>query len=254
MFDVNAKIGHWPYRPVGGLDDLLRSMDQFGIERAAVSSLNSVHYYNPQDGNDELRSIAQDHGDRLIPLAVLRPNLAGWLDDLKRCLDDFGMAGLVLYPNYHRFSLDDAENPDLLALVECCAARKVPVLVQIGLEDPRRQYRRLIVEDTPAESVGVFAGRHPTLKVVALGIKYGQVEHIHSPWPKNLWFDTSNYERLGDLEHAVEAFGVSRILFGTNAPLYQSRANVDKLQCADLTAEQREAIARGNAATLFSTS
>jgi hypothetical protein len=251
MFDVNAKIGHWPYRPVGGLDDVLRNMDQFGIERAAVSSLNSVHYFNPDDGNDELLRAVRNHGDRFVPLAVVRPNYTGWADDLRRCLDDCGMRGLVMYPNYHRFSLSDAENHDIHRLVEICTSRQVPVCVQISVEDARRQFRRMIVEDTSAEAVGVFASRHPELKVAALGIKYSQVEHIHTPWPKNLWFDTSLYERLGDLEHAVETYGEDRILFGTNAPLLHPRANVDKLQCADLTAPQRDAIARGNAAALF---
>ena len=226
-------------------------MDQYGIERAAASSLNAVHYFNPHDGNEELHRAVACHLDRFIPLAVVRPNFSGWKSDLERCFEEFGMRGLVLYPNYHRFSLSDAENPELLAAVDICSSNRAPVFVQIGLEDPRRQYRRLIVEDASAEAVGVFASRHPDLKVIALGIKYSQVEHIHTPWPKNLWFDTSNYERLGDLEHAVQTYGEDRILFGTNTPLLHPRANVDKLQCADLTSGQREAIVHRNAAHVF---
>lgn len=252
MFDINARIGQWPYRPVATLDDMLRTMDEHGIERAAVSSLNAVHYFNPHDGNEELHRAVVKHGDRLIPMAVLRPNLAGWKDDLKQCFDEFGMRGLVLYPNYHRFSLSDAENPSLLTLVDLCLTKKAILFVQIGLEDPRRQFRRLIVEDTPPEDVAVFSGRHPDLPVVALGLKYDQAEQIQAPWPVNLRFDTSTYERLGELEHAVSAFGEDRILFGTNAPLLHPRANVDKLQCADLKAAQREAVAFRNAASLFS--
>jgi len=228
-------------------------MDQCGIERAAVSSLNSVHYFNPHDGNEELNRAVARHKDRFLPLAVVRPNFTDWDGDLRRCFEDFGMRGLVLYPNYHRFSLSDAENSELLRLAEICAANHAPVFVQIGLEDPRRQYRRLIVEDTSAEAVGVFANRHGDLKVVALGLKYRQAEQVLTPWPRNLWFDTSNYERFGDLEHAVRVYGDDRILFGTNAPLFHPRANVDKLQCADLTSDQREAIAHRNAATIFAT-
>ncbi len=253
MFDINVKIGQWPYRPVATLEDILRNMDAYGIERAAVSSLNAVHYFNPNDGNEELHRAVDKHRDRLIPLAVVRPNLAGWDDDLRHCLDAYGMRGAVLYPNYHRFSLDDAENPEVLTMVDFCLAQNAVVFVQIGLEDPRRQFRRLIVEDTPVEAVGVFAGRHPDLPVVALGLKYDQAEQIHAPWPKNLRFDTSSYERLGELEHAVNTFGEDRVLFGTNAPLLHPRANVDKLQCADLNVTQREAIAFRNATSLFAT-
>jgi hypothetical protein len=251
MFDINAKIGHWPYRPVGTFDDLLRDMDRFGIERAAVSSLNSVHYFNPQNGNEELSKAVSGHHDRFIPLAVVRPNLAGWERDVRTCFDECGMRGLLLYPNYHQFSLSKEDDPELLKLVEICSSNQKPVFVQIALEDPRRQFRRSLVEDVSATDVAVFAIRYPDLKVIALGIKYGQVEQIPTPWPKNLWFDTSNYERMGDLEHAVRTYGEDRILFGTNAPLFHPRANVDKLQCADLTPDQRDAIARRNAAGVF---
>ncbi len=251
MFDINAKTGQWPYRPVGSLDDLLRTMDRYGIARAAISSLNSVHYFNPHDGNVALSNAVAAHRDRFVPVAVIRPNFAGWERDLLQCFEEFGMRGLTLYPNYHRFSLNDSETQELAALTEICSSKRVPVFVQLGIEDPRRQFRREMVEDVPAEAVGQFAGCHPGLNVVALGLKFSQAERIAMPWPKNLQFDTSNYERLGDLEYAVKTYGEERILFGTNAPLFHPRANVDKLQCADLTPGQRDAIARRNAAEVF---
>jgi len=248
MFDFNVKAGHWPYRPVRGLDAYLEAMDAYGIERAVVSSLNAVHYLNPQDGNEELAQAVAAHRDRLTPFAVLRPNFTGHLDDLAECADGLGMKGVVLYPNYHEFLLSD---PGLTPLMAETARSGWPVCVQAGLEDPRRQFREHKVEEVPAADVGDFAQAHPEVPVVALGLKVGQPELAGEPLPANLFFDTSNYETLGEMESAVERFGADRILFGSNFPLFNARANVDKLRAATLADDDRTAIVQDNALRLL---
>ena len=96
MIDFNAKLGHFPYRPVEGLEALLRAMDRHGVEMALVSSLQAVFYRNPQDGNDELAAARAPHRDRFLLSAVLRPNFTGWQDDLLRCAEDYGARAVLL--------------------------------------------------------------------------------------------------------------------------------------------------------------
>jgi len=248
VFDINAKLGHWPYRPVRGLDALLHAMDEQGVAHAAVSSLSAVHFLNPQDGNDELVKLIATHRDRLVPFAVIRPNFADWMSDLRICLDAHGMKGVVLYPNYHEFELTD---PALAALMATAEELRFPVCVQAGLEDPRRQYRHYKTADTPPTAIGDFARAYPKVAVIAFGLKSGQPQLAGEPLPENFYFDTSNYEFLGDLEFAVEHFGADRVLFGSNYPLFNPRANVDKVRCAPLEDADRQAIAAGNAMRLL---
>lgn len=248
MFDINAKLGHWPYRPVRGLDALLRAMDELRVERAAVSSLSAVHFLNAQDGNDELAGLIAQHRDRLVPFAVLRPNFAAWEDDLKKCLEDYEMKAVVLYPNYHEFELSD---PSLSPLMTEAGRLRFPVCVQAGLEDPRRQYRPYKTLEVPAAAIGDFARAHPNVTVIALGLKSGQPELAGDPLPGNFFFDTSNYEKMNDLEAAVEQFGSQKMLFGSNFPLFNPRANVDKIRCAAIDETDRDAIAAGNARRLL---
>ncbi len=244
MFDFNARLGHWPYRPVRGLDDLLRAMDALGIARAVVSSLDAVYYLNPQDGNAELMKRIAGHGDRLVPFAAIRPNFALWQDDLSMCLEGYNVSGIVLYPNYHEFDLADES---VAQLMDQAARFRLPVCVQAGLEDVRRQYRPYKTQEVPASAIGAFARAYPSVTVLALGLKFGQPEQLGEPLPSNLYFDTSNYESLGEMEHAVARFGSGRIVFGSNFPMFNSRANVDKLQRAEIGAADRAAIAEGNA-------
>ena len=243
MFDFNAKLGHWPYRPVGGLDALLKAMAAYGVGCAAVSSLDAVHFFNPQDGNERLAQAVGPYLDRLVPFAVLRPNFTGWEADLDRCLGEYGMKGVVLYPNYHGYQLDD---PALGRLMTEAARQGFPVCVQTGLEDLRRQFRPYKVDAVPADAIGAFARAYPEAVVVALGLKINEPERAGEPLPDNFYFDTSNYETMGELERAVDKFGAEKILFGSGFPLFNPRANVDKVRLAAIDEAARAAIAAEN--------
>lgn len=248
MFDSNVKLGHWPYRPVRGLDALLAAMDSLGVTHAAVSSLSAVHFLNPHDGNEELCRTIAPYGARLTPLAVLRPNFSGWREDLDVCLSTLGMRGVVLFPNYHEFSLDD---PCLAPLMTEAARHGIPVCVQSAMEDIRRQFRPYKAADMDAASIGAFARAYPATNVIALGLKFGQPETLGEPLPPNLFFDTSNYETQGAIEYAVDRFGPDRILLGSNFPMFNFRANLDKLRCARIADEAHAAIGFQNAQRLF---
>ncbi len=244
MFDINAKLGPWPYRPVKRLGDLLRGMDRYGIEQAAVSSLSAVHFLNPQDGNEALAAEIAPHRDRLVPFAVVRPNFALWREDLIRCIEHYGMKGVLLYPNYHEFDLGD---PALEPLMTEAQRLRLPVCVQVGLEDPRRQFRPYKTLDVDPKEIGDLARAYPDAVIVALGLKFGQPELMGDPLPRNLFFDTSNYESMEALETAAPRFSAGRILFGTNFPLFNLLANVDKIRTAAIPEEDRLKIAHGNA-------
>jgi predicted TIM-barrel fold metal-dependent hydrolase len=228
---------------------MLKQMDAYGVERAAVSSLSAVHFLNPQDGNDELARGIASCRDRLVPFAVLRPNFAGWRDDLAVCVERYGMQGIVLYPNYHEFQLSDSEMASLMAEAE---RLRLPVCVQAGLEDLRRQFRPYKIEEVAPTAIGDLARAYPHVTVIALGLKFGQPELMGEPLPDNLYFDTSNYESMGELEEAVKRFGSHKILFGSNFPLFNLRANVDKVRKADLEESDRDAIATANAQRILS--
>ncbi len=248
MIDFNVKLGHFPYRPVAGLDALLREMDRHGVEIAVLSSLNSVFYLNPQDGNDELAEAIASHRDRFIFSAVLRPNFTGWPDDLMRCFEDYGAQCLILHPQYHRYELMDGAAGELAL---AAADLGMPVCVQCWLEDPRRQFYREIVQPVAPTVMKDFANAYPSVTMVGLGLRFGEPEMLGEPLPRNFYFDTSNYENMCELELAMERFPRERVLFGTNFPLYNYVANVEKLARGNITASQRAAIGSGNAKRLL---
>ncbi len=248
MIDFNAKLGHFPYRPVECLEELLRAMDRHSVEMALVSSLQAVFYLNPQDGNDELAAALAPHRDRFLLSAVLRPNFTGWQDDLLRCAEDYGARAVLLYPQYHRYELLSPETGELVAFAHELG---LPVCVQCCLEDPRLQFYREIIPPVAPDTMAAFVKAWPRVTIVALGLRFGEPDMLGDPLPRNCCFDISNYENMRDLELAMERFPQDRLLFGTNFPLYNYVANVEKLARGHLTEAQRSAIARGNAKRLM---
>ena len=75
IIDVNAYIGHWPFRKIeyDTAEKLLRLMDNKGIDIACVSNLNSIFYRDVMEGNIELIKQIKTHTDRFIPFGLINP-------------------------------------------------------------------------------------------------------------------------------------------------------------------------------------
>src|SRR5262249_25988931 len=139
ILDANAWLGHYPFRavPHHTPDGLLRLMDRHGIDRAVVASLHAVFYRDPQPGNEELARWVAPHRDRLVPCAVLTPLYAGWEGDLGRWCEEWGMRGVRLFPEHHRYSL---AGPECLALARAATARGLHLAIPLRLEDRRQRH------------------------------------------------------------------------------------------------------------------
>lgn len=105
MIDVNAAIGHWPFRPLPStVETLLQQMQLSGIKKALISNLNSIFYKDPMDGNEELFKYLL--GPKLFPACVINPTFLGWEQDLLICVHDFGAKAVKLYPGYHHYAVE----------------------------------------------------------------------------------------------------------------------------------------------------
>jgi predicted TIM-barrel fold metal-dependent hydrolase len=86
------------------IDDVLRSLDDAGIDIGVLLAPFLNHPYNIhdaeslRDANDYLASLITGHQDRLIGLAVINPALAKAADDLEHAVSDLGLRGLKTVP------------------------------------------------------------------------------------------------------------------------------------------------------------
>ena len=141
IVDANAYVGNWPFRRLDASPEaLVDRMDEKGVDRAVVSSMDALFYRNCHEANRELRADIEGHEDRLIPFATINPTYSAWRKDLHEAIEEWGMEGVRLFPCYHDYDLD---RPEVAELMDECAALDVPVMFVAVVEDQRQRHPRV---------------------------------------------------------------------------------------------------------------
>jgi predicted TIM-barrel fold metal-dependent hydrolase len=254
ILDANCAIGHWPFRRLWTTtaDGLLRLLDEAGIERAVVGHTHGVFYRSPHESNAELHDALRLHRDRLIPFACLSPDYAGWRDDLKQCVEEWGMAGLRLYPSYHRYDLAGGAAAELLAEAE---RLELPVSVPCAFEDPRQRHPLDTVPDLLEHPLAFAARRFPGVRFLYTNVPLTTLDMVarHSPLQENVVFDTCGLAGpLSDaLLKALAIVGPRRIVLGTHAPFKYPHVSLLRVRLLDLPDAERDGILGTNAAAFL---
>jgi len=96
------------------------------------------------------------------------------------------------------------------------------------------------------DDIAALANRHPQTRFILSGPNYlaefrAAIEAMHRC--PNMVIETSCMQGFQAIRRMVDAVGADRVLFGTGAVLHYPACNVAKLDHADLTDEQRTAVA-----------
>ena len=251
MIDCNANLGPFPFRRIAdsGVEGLLREMDDNGIERAWVGSLETILHLDTAPANDALASAVSGCPDRLLAQPTINLWCDGWEREYERCTGELGARMVRIYPNYHGYRLDDER---VLTLAASASESKVLVTICLRVYDERSHPACCPVPAVDLAPLGALVGAAPATRFVLMnayaGELYGQQELVRSA--ANLRAETSHLDGVDVIGAAARAVGASRLLTGTYAPVFYTAAAPMKLTETDLTAEELGAIASGNAAGL----
>lgn len=262
ILDMNVLLGRWPYARLGyeGADDMLRLMDRAGIDRAVVTSLDSVFYYDAEVGNHDVGQACRQHPDRLLPFAIINPNLARWREHLACCVQEYGAKGIKIHPDYHRFDLvlgngHRTEGEELMA-----EARRLglPVYLQTSLFDMRHHPGYCFVWEVPVADVARALERYRENTFIIGGARWfsSVVQELlkltHGSSVAQYFVATDGlggpYDGIGEL---VGRIGASRFLFSSRTPLLYSEASKEMIEQSKLSDEDKKGILGLNAARLL---
>ena len=251
IIDLHAHLGHYPFRRIrhNTTSGLLELMARWQIDRAVVSSLNSVFYRNVHEGNRELRDSSQAAAGRLIPLATINPMYSGWEHDLDEAVLGWGWKAVYLVPSHHRYRLTDEAGQNVLAR---CAQRRVPVVLPQRLEDRRQQHWMDAALDLSFTEVAEAVRPLPELKVVLLnwiGLDGRQIRS-QGLGDRVLIDMTRLSVTVGQqLPQLIDSLGIGAIGFGTHMPMAYPGPAFVKLQIRGfLTDAERERVTWRNTA------
>lgn len=274
------------------VDRRLQDMDECGVDRQVLTLASPPSWLgiDPDDAlpivkhaNDEIRRIADEHPDRFIPVGTL-PFLSGrYLEELDRCIDELGMAGIQIFSNVDGTPLDAEKFRPFYEAVE---AKGVPLwmhpqLSEYGPTGESMFYDKVfgwLLDTSVALSRLVFSGimeRHPDLDLIAHHM-CAMVPHFidrirtfyearefypHTDWaelsqPVEEYFqrfygDTVLNGSVPALETGLEFFGADHLLFGSDYPYGPDEGrrwlgDTETIRQLDLTAEELDGVLGDN--------
>ncbi len=251
LFDAHSYIGRWRNYQAGYFHskaDLLAEMDHLGIAEALVLDTLSREL-DPRAGNPRVVSQCQDE-PRLHPawsLAPPVPSLPYPLDELPSRMAEAGVRAVWMFPGHLTFSLEDWSLRPVLEVLE---AERVPLFV-----DPSSS---MVVGErdlTDWNALVRICRDHPGLPVIATKARmYWKTRQSLTVLEdaRHLHIELSRFWLFGGIELVCREFGADRLVFGTRLPVRDAAATVAQLQYADISEDDRHAIAGGNLQRLLS--
>ena len=256
---------HTHYHPgQGKIDDLLRAMDEQGVDMAAICAVAAPGGDNGLAANRLIYETCQAHPKRLVGLGCVIPYHSDAPKLAKFYIQEYGFRGLKLHPSIQQFYPSEAR---IYPLIEKAIELDAPVLIHTGavpIPGTRSRY------DDPLE-IDDLALVYPQAKlVIAHGDPFGTAPAIAGKHP-NVYMDTTTtfarYCRLipGLGEETLRFMGLvtaenrtlpgsRKTLFGTDAnptKPWRIQENLEPLQKLNIPAEEKAMILGGNAARLL---
>ena len=238
-----SEFYHMPSLFDGKISTLLERGGAAGIEHFIVQSVATTPKQVSSINHFIAESVSASDG-RFTGLGTLHPDSERIEEEVDEILA-LGLKGVKLHPDIQRFCIDD---PKMDKIYSLCSGR-LPILMHTG--DHRFDF------SNPNRMEPVLKS-YPNLTVI--GAHFGgwsvwdeAVTHL-SRYP-NFYVDTSSSLYAMTPERARElifSYGVGRVLFGTDYPMWDIDADLARFMSIDLTEEERENILFNNAADLFS--
>jgi uncharacterized protein len=234
------------------LESRLAIMDTGGVRQAVV--IPGHGYLRPNGIGDTQRinsSIAR-YRDRMpdrfpVAVGIVEPQHgAALLDEIDRCHDELGLAGISFHTRFQGVSLDSRW---ITAAVERLAERGMVPVVHAMDETPEEALWKLTalaraVPDTPFLALDPFCSFEATRQCF-----------FAAELAPNIMFDTSLSYNFDFIEDFVRRFGAERVAFGTDLyswPVGRRVSHVlEQIVLCELADRDKALILGGNARRLF---
>jgi predicted TIM-barrel fold metal-dependent hydrolase len=152
---------------------------------------------------------------------------------LLKDMEKKGVKTVKMYPGRanHSFSLREWNSG---MLINALAEARVPLMLD--------------VEVVSWDDIIRLIKQHPRLPIICTNVSYRHNRFLYPIFEKyeNIYIEISRFYGAGVIEDIVKRFGPHPVLFGSNMPQYTGTAPVAMITYADISLEDKEAIAGEN--------
>lgn len=215
----------------GSVNSLIKQGDECGIDGFIVQSVaTTVHQV--ESINNFIHDTVSAYKGRMFGFATLHPDMPNPKDEVDRVIS-MGFKGIKIHPDFQRFALDSESAYRLFDAID----NRLPVLVHTG--DKRYKYSN-------PDLMLTAALRYPDTKFIAA--HFGGWDEWESAEQrlcgiKNVWVDSSSSFYAMSEEEALRLiykFGINRVFFGTDFPMWPATNEIEFVDRLKLTAEEKE--------------
>lgn len=242
---------HISARKVGfeiGIDELLRQMDGVGVDKAVCFPMVSYTREMAAD-NRAIYEGWKAHPDRIINFGGVNPRLGlgEAKDELKRCIEVYGVKGIKLNGARDGYYIDD---PVLsFPLIDIIADAGIVLAIHCGAND---------FERTHPYRIAKISDRHPDLRIMIIHMGGSGEPNMHDAvidlagrYPN--WYLVDSEASYRKVLSALERLGPGRICYGSDTPFTPMRFEwgIRQVIYQDLSPADRARVLGGNAARLL---
>ena len=128
IVDAHCYVGKSIYGHEQSLDELLKNMDSYGIDKAIIIP------FTPEDldfkrQNDYIAEVVNRNPERFIGFGRIDPRLKGAVQEIKRIVENLKLRGIVLHPMEQAFKVNDEL---IYPVFKECSNLNIPVLIATG--------------------------------------------------------------------------------------------------------------------------
>jgi|GEM_PF-1150272 len=221
---------------VGDANEVLRLAKASGIDRTVVAEM-ACAFGETENAREPLL-------DGLVRFASIGPAF-----DLGRLEQEPAIKGIRIYPTYQEWGFDSPQTAKLLILA---GDRGWIVQVCLRLQDPR-VLPQAVASGAVIGSLDKLVESRPSAQFVISGANYAEIKANPAPFARgNVWTDISHLQHpINSLPKLLDIVDSSRVLFGSNSPIFYPQMAVFRVIHSPITDEDRERILWKNAQQLL---
>ena len=239
VIDFHGHPGRWGPAE-SSPETVIPAMDAVGVDKSVLFNI-----WHPEGtrGNDNTASIVAEHPDRFIGFAYVNPLMPETvIPELTRAFDTLHLTAIKLYPPSAGINLNE---PPWFPIYQFANERELVIIWHTGIEATAQpKYVSDVAPRFPdATFVCGHSGNCPPMRAMAIEAAQSNA---------NVYLETcSTFRTPGAIEQLVNEAGADRVLFGSDIPLMDTRAQLGKIITADISDEAKRLVLGENASRIL---